>query len=315
MKNTLLVLTREPEWDEFESTLNSFDLPELDMVVAKSESDIENHIGRCNILLANPPIAKNWINRADNLVWMQSTFAGIDALVVPDLKRGYRLTNVRDTYGDVMSEWVFSYILMFHKKVLENLEWQKESSWNQIPYKTVAEKTLCLLGTGSIGKHIAKVAKAFGMKTYGLNSNGSNVEYFDNTFTKAEVHKFLPKCDFVVSVLPNTKDTKNFIDKNFLGFMNQDAVFMSIGRGDNVNEDDLVEALRGTKIKAAVLDVFKTEPLPADSELWHVPNLFITPHVSGYSLSKEIFEIFKENYMKFYRGEELLYQVDFDKGY
>jgi phosphoglycerate dehydrogenase-like enzyme len=315
MKNNLLVLTRQPEWEEFESTLNSFNLPELEIILARSESDIENHIGKCNILLANPPIAKNWINKAENLVWMQSTFAGIDAMVASDLKREYQLTNVRDTYGNVMSEWVFAYILMFHKKVLENLEWQKESNWNQIPYKTVAEKTICILGAGSIGRHIASVAKAFGMKTLGLNSSGSKVEHFDLTFTKAESHKFLPSCDFIVSVLPNTKDTKNFIDKDFLGLMNEEAVFMSIGRGDNVNEDDLVEALTCKKIKAAVLDVFKTEPLPADSKLWNIPNLFITPHVSGYSLSKEIFKIFKENYMRFYRGEDLLYQVDFDKGY
>jgi len=77
MKNNLLVLTREPEWGEFESTLKSFNLPELDIIVARSESEIEKNIATCNILLANPPIAKNWINRSDNLVWMQSIFAGV----------------------------------------------------------------------------------------------------------------------------------------------------------------------------------------------------------------------------------------------
>ncbi len=315
MSNNLLVLTGEPEWDEFETTLNAFKLPDLNIIVARNESEIENNIDKCNIILANPPIAKNYINRASNLVWMQSIFAGIDALIASDLRSNYILTNVRNTYGDVMAEYVFAYILMFHKKVLENIEWQKERIWNQLPYKTIGEKTIGILGTGSIGKHIAKVSKVFGMKTFGINSIGSEMEYFDKTSNKADSATHLGACDFLVSVLPNTANTKHFVNKELLTLLNPECIFINIGRGDNVNEVDLIEALQSRKLKAAVLDVFKTEPLPTSSLLWSLPNVYITPHVSGYSLSEKIFEIFKENYLRFHQNRDLLHQVNFLKGY
>jgi len=266
-------------------------------------------------MLAHPGLARRYINDAVNLRWLQSTFAGVDALIGPDLRTDYILTNVKETYGAVMAEWVFAYILYFEREVRENLEAQTARVWAHHPYGSVAEKTLAIIGTGSIGRHIARVARAFGMKTIGLNTSGAPADGLDETFGPAHKSQFLQRGDYVVSVLPSTPVTRGSLDADSLAGLKPGSVFMNLGRGDALVEQDLLKVLRAGRIRAAVLDVFSIEPLPKDSPLWNEPNLYITPHVSGYSISKQIFRIFAENYRRFVAGEQLMYLVDFSRGY
>jgi phosphoglycerate dehydrogenase-like enzyme len=313
MKNKVLILTRDQE--EFENAIRAFELPELQIFAPKTEAEIEKLIPEANIFLGVPPLAQKYVNQATRLKWMQSTFSGIDALVDDKLRSDYILTNVKDTYGEIMSEYVLAYILMFEKEILENIAHQRQKQWNQKPYRTLAEKTLGVMGTGSIGKQIGKVAKHLGMKTLGFRTNAGAVEHFDSTYTKNTLPEFLANSDYVVSILPKTPETMQLINKDTFRLMKTSAVFISIGRGDNVCEADLVTALRTQEIKAAVLDVFQEEPLPEKHVLWTLPNAYITPHVSGYYNSDKIYEIFRDNYLRFLKGEELLHRVDFEKGY
>jgi phosphoglycerate dehydrogenase-like enzyme len=315
MKHTLLVLAREAHQDEFEHTLHSLSLPDLEIVIGRNEPMIREHIAKCTILLANPLIAKTYINEAYTLKWMQSVFAGVDSMISSDLKQDYMLTNVRDTYGEVMAEYVFGYILMFHRKIVEHIDWQRQRNWNQMAYDSLSKKVMCVLGTGSIGMEIARIGKAFNMITYGLNSTGAGAPNFDETFTFDAAAEYLGKSDYVVNVLPSTQHTRGMINKEFLALFRKESVFINVGRGDALIEDDLVQALERAAIGAAVLDVFHKEPLPESSRLWSVPNLYITPHDSGYTISKNIFAIFKENYLRFIKDTPLLYQIDFNKGY
>jgi phosphoglycerate dehydrogenase-like enzyme len=315
IKHTLLVLARETDLDEFEHILHSLSLPDLEIVIGRNESVIKEHIATSTILLANPVIAKTYINEAHKLKWMQSVFAGVDAMISPDLKQDYILTNVRDTYGEVMAEYVFGYILMFHRKIVEHIDWQRQRNWNQMAYGSLSKKVMCVLGTGSIGMEIAKIGKAFNMTIYGLNSTGARPPNFDETFTLDAAAEYLGNSDYVVNVLPSTQGTRGMINKDFLAFFKKKSVFINVGRGDALIEDDLIQALDSTTIGAAVLDVFHKEPLSESSRLWSVPNLYITPHDSGYTVSKNIFDIFKENYLRFIKGSPLLYEIDFNKGY
>ena len=132
---------------------------------------------------------------------------------------------------------------------------------------------------------------------------------------RARKRIFLQRGDYVVSVLPSMPETRGCLNRALLEDLKPGAVFMNLGRGDAVVEEDLLGVLRQRQIKAAVLDVFSVEPLPKDSPLWNEPNLYLTPHVSGYSISQEIFRIFAENYRRFLSGEELMYLVDFSRGY
>lgn len=266
-------------------------------------------------MLANPILAKQYINDAKNVVWVQSTFAGIDAMNAESLRKDYILTNVRDVYGPPLAEYAFSYILLFRKEVLEHIAYQKEKIWQQRSQPMLGGETLCILGAGSIGTEIARIGKAFGMRVLGYRTSKKPAKHFDEVYAGDELKDFLAKGDYVIDVLPNTAATTDVINKETISAMKPTVLFMNIGRGNSVNENDLLEAMREKRIARAVLDVFKKEPLPSESPLWSAPNLYITPHLAGYVVTDEIFEIFRENYRRFRAGEELMYRVNFAKGY
>ena len=242
MKNKLLVLTRNQQ--DFKKELAKLNLPKLEIIVPKNQKEIEENIAKVNIILGNPPIVKKYLPQAENLIWLQSTFAGIDALVSDDLRRDYILTNVKDTYGEAMAEYVFGYILMLEREILENIKNQKNKIWAEKCHQVIKDKIIGIIGAGSIGKKIAKVAKVFNMTTYGLRSQKKKTKYFDKIFIPKNIKEFLNKTDFVISVLPNTKDTTDIINKKTLGFMKKSATFINIGRGNAVNENDLIEAMK-----------------------------------------------------------------------
>ena len=313
MKNTVLVLGRNQE--KYRTILSEMRLPDLEIFTPDTEEQILEILPKANILLANPPIACRYINNASNLTWMQSTFTGVDLMISDKLRSDYLLTNVKDAYGDAMAEYIFAYILMFEKEVLENIEAQDKKYWAQKPFFSLKGKVLGIMGTGSIGTHIAMVGKAFQMTVLGFNTSGKAGANFDITYSAANKTEFFNQCDFLVSVLPSTSATKQIISKTAFEQMKQSCVFINVGRGDVLNEADLILALKNNQIKAAVLDVFEKEPLPPEHSFWHTPNLYLTPHVSGYVVSEQIFEIFKQNYYRFISGQQLLFQVDFQKGY
>jgi len=311
--NKLVVLTRDTE--EYAQELSKLALPNLDFVIPNTEEETKAALLDANIIIGVPWMIKEHINDAKNVVWVQSSFAGIDALNDESLRKDYVLTNVKEVYGEGMAEYVFSYVLCIEKEIIENVKFQKQKKWNQKPCSVLQGKTLCIMGTGSIGKEIARIAKAFGMNVLGYRKSKGEVDNFDGIFVEDQLRAFLSQGDFVVNVLPSTRDTFNIINKSSLDSMKKNAILINIGRGSAVNEEDIMNAVKKKKIAKAVLDVFNEEPLSRDSPLWDTKNIYITPHVSGYIRSNKIFEIFAENYKRFVKGKELLYKVDFEKGY
>lgn len=314
MKNTLLIATEEPL--DFEKLVRDYNLPDLEIVVATNETEIAEKIWDANIVLTNPLVSKDYIHLGNKIEWIQSTFAWVDALVAPKMKRDYILTNVKDTYGKHMSEYVFAYILMLEKKIFHNLEKQKNKHREREPYPTIREKTIVILGTWSIGKVIAKVAKTFGMKTIWYKTNTNAVEYFDEIYTVNNKKECFAQADYLVSVLPSTSHTKHIIDAEALKWMKKSAWLMSVWRGSNIDENALVDALESQQIAWAVLDVFEVEPLPQESPLWTMENIFISTHVAGYvEDNARLVEIFANNYKKFHAGKDLDYVIDFERGF
>lgn len=311
--NTLVILTRDQK--EFEADIRNLDLPDLEIIAPKNDAEIEESIGRATILLANPFLAASWLDQTTQLQWIQSTFAGVDALNAEQLRKDYLLTNVKEVYGEAITEYVFGYILYFFKELGENRAAQQRCEWTQRPYETLQGKVLSILGAGSIGKEIARAGKAFGMKTLGYRQSDKLVEHFDEIHTGNGLHDVLSQGDYIVNVLPNTKETTHIINNKTLSLMKSSSIFMNVGRGTAVDEEALIYALNEGGIAKAVLDVFQHEPLPADSPLWKTKNVYITPHVSGYILTKKVTQIFADNYKRFQAGEELRYQVDLTKGY
>lgn len=312
-KETILIISRNQE--EYERRLKALELPGAEILAPRTPEEMREAAPKATIIVGNPPLAKAYINDAKNVKWMQSTFAGVDALNDESLRKDYMLTNIREVYGKPLAEYTLTYLLHFRKEVAENMAHQDKHEWGQRLASMLSGQTLCVVGAGSIGKEIAKLAKAFGMRTVGYRTKKEAVDYFDEMYAGDELHKCLAEGDYVVSVLPRTPQTDNFFNAETFGAMKDGAIFLNEGRGNAVDDDALVAALKSGKLSKAVLDVFHAEPLPAESPLWDVPNLYITPHMAGYIFTDQEFAILKENYRRYRAGEPLMYQVDLQKGY
>jgi phosphoglycerate dehydrogenase-like enzyme len=183
----------------------------------------------------------------------------------------------------------------------------------------IHEKTIGIIGVGAIGKETAKIAKAFGMKVLGLRHSGKAEEYVDEMYTSNQLDLLLPKCDYVVVTLPLTKETFHLFGAEQFKQMKTSAYFINIGRGEIVNEEDLVMALKDGEIAGAGLDVFEKEPLSVDSPLWGMENVIITPHTAGSTehYNKRVVEdILIPNLKDYILGKApSINLVDFSKGY
>lgn len=314
MPHKLLLLTEEQQ--DFAHRIQSYNFSDLELYVPQNEKEILEAIQDAEIIFGNPKLTSKYINKAKKLTWMQSTFAGIDALNTSDLKKDYILTNMKDAYGEIMSEYVLWYILMLEKNILWNYYNQQKKIWGHTSYPSLVGKKIGIMGIGSIGGKIALSAKNFWMQVYGYATVKREQKWIDKVFTHENIHEFLGNLDYLVSVLPSTSETQGIINTNLLKKLPQKAVFINVGRGANVVEEDLVYVLQNKIISWAVLDVFKQEPLPQNSPLWELENLYITPHVSWYREDNSVIvDVFIENYKRYSEWKELLYIIDFTKWY
>lgn len=282
----------------------ALDIPEDTEILICRDRDINAEI------LANCPSLK--------MIYVLSV--GID-------KMPFHLLNNRDirvvhTPGDICSreiaEYVMSGILFFNAKIYECIENKKNHFWQRnLTTRRLQGKTLVIAGTGMIGQQIAQTAEYFGMNVFGISRSGKAASHFQETFSWETAAPILKDASFFVSTLPLTPDTEKKFDKNFFELLNESCVFLNIGRGKCVNEKDLVSALQEKKIHGAVLDVFEQEPLNAQSGLWDVENLIITPHISGripQFLDRSL-EYFPPIYVKYLNHEKIAFEIDLGKGY
>ena len=321
-ENTLLILSSNAE--TYKQYLEAHDFKNLTCYACSTIEEAQSYLLDANIMLADPALAKQVLakevsnqmsNQMPQLVWLQSTWAGVNALIEDDLRQDYVLTGVKGIFGELMSEYVFGYILLLERNILAHQTDQSKRSWRQIQPGRLKDKTIGIMGTGSIGQHIAGTAKHFGMQVLGLSNSGELKENFKTCFAVNKLHDFLVECDYVVSTLPDTSATTNLLNKASFNTMKPSAWLISIGRGPVIDEVALLEATQSKDIAGAVLDVFVEEPLASDSPLWEQDNIFITPHVSAPSFPEDVAEIFVDNYRRFVNKEELKFCIDFEKGY
>jgi phosphoglycerate dehydrogenase-like enzyme len=170
-----------------------------------------------------------------------------------------------------------------------------------------------ILGLGAVGSAVARLAKAFGMRTIGVNRSGrSESSDVDEVRRTAELAAVLPQVDAIVLSLPLTEETEKILDAEAIGRLPAGAVLVNVGRGGVVDEDALIDALRSGHLAGAALDVFATEPLPEDSPLWVLPNVLLSPHTAGLALAENerIVALFTDNLRRYLRGEELINRID-----
>ncbi|MFD1706167.1 D-2-hydroxyacid dehydrogenase [Siminovitchia sediminis] len=259
------------------------------------------------------------LDRMPALRWIQVFQTGVEHIALDAVsERGIMLTNVRGIYNSPMSEYVMSIVLYVTRDIERFIRNQKLRKFDRTKLvDEVKGKTMGIFGTGTIGQEVANKAKAFDMKVLGFNTSGRPVEPFDEVYTWNSKDEMLRQCDFVVLLLPETEQTRNFISKKELKLMKEDAYLINIGRGPLIDDNALIQSVVNGDIKGAALDVFDEEPLPEDSPLWDVENILITPHLSGKSVRffERSINIFEENYPAYKNGKELTFLIDPVRGY
>jgi len=300
----LLILSREK--NDYRCLIEAARLTDLEFADDPNASDI---------VLGEPKLIQEMLPQLANLKWVQSIYAGVEPLVDPDQRHDYVLTNARGVFGTAMSEYVFGYLLFLEKKILERMKAQEARQWQRPESGMLRGKTIGLLGVGSIGSHLAGTAKHFGMTVRGFTKGSEESPQVDQYFHGNDVLKFATGLDYLVSVLPRTKDTNHIVNKSVLKVLPNHAIFVNVGRGNSVDESALINALKENQLGAAVLDVFGKEPLPENHPFWTTPNLYMTFHTSAISYPEDLTRLFVENYHRYIAGKPLKYIVDFEKEY
>ena len=312
-EQTLLLVSRDNS--HYRTLLQHSALPGLKLLCPDDETQTLALAPETELLLGEPSAIARVLPHAHKLRWAQSTYAGIDALLKPGLRQDYQLTNIRGIFGPLMSEYVFAHLLSLTRHIPLYREQQKQHQWQPLPYRPLSERRLLILGTGSIGQHLAQTAHQFGMTVWGVNRHGRDVANFDDIYQLAALPHLLPQVDVIVSTLPSTRETHHLFNREMLACCQSTAILFNVGRGDAIDSQALIDALRAGRPGVAVLDVFEEEPLPRQAQLWQLPNLIITPHNSAWSLPEQVIKIFERNYLHYLDGHPLEYLVNFELGY
>jgi phosphoglycerate dehydrogenase-like enzyme len=300
----LLILSKHA--DPYRSLIEEARLPDLE--ITRDES-------ACDLAFGEPSLIAPALARLTNVRWVQSTWAGVEPLLDPALRRDYILTNARGVFGGLMSEYVFGYMLARERRLIEKYRSQQERRWDPAPTGTLRGKQIGLLGVGTIGAALARTAKHFGMRVKGYTRASEASAHVDAYFHGDDRIAFARDLDYLVSITPDTAKTRRLVDAALLEALPPRAVFINPGRGSVVDEEALAEALAARRIAGAVLDVFDCEPLPPGHVFWTLPNVIITSHTAALSYPADIAPIFIENYRRYAAGEPLRYRVDFEAGY
>ena len=270
---------------------------------------------RPEVLLAQPDMAAAALEFIGTVQWVQSTWAGITPLLKPSLP-AFTLTGVKDVFGSQMAEYVMGHLLGRTQKLNDRRRHQQARVWaSGLSSEALTGQCMGIMGTGSIGSHIAAVATAFGMRVIGYSASGSAVDGFSEVYSADDLEGFLCKVDVLVAVLPDTPQTTHLLNAKTFACLKPDCVLINVGRGNLVDEDALVEALAQNQLAHAVLDVFESEPLPLNSPLWTSPCVTVTPHIAARSWPQDIASIFLQNFRRYRDGQTLMYQVDRRRGY
>jgi D-2-hydroxyacid dehydrogenase (NADP+) len=299
--------------------------PEVDIVHLPDYKQVDEEIVDAEIAITWS-IRPEQIKAAKKLRWIHSPAAAVHQLIFPELvESNIILTNAREVHGPVVAEHVIAQIFALAKKIPDSVrlqqkhEWGQQNMWDQLPrVREVAGATLGLIGLGSIGRAVAKSAKALGMRVIAAREHPEKgSEGAEAVFGPAQIDEVFRQADYVVMAAPITPDTKAIANVARLGLMKRDACLINVARGQLVDEMALATALREKRIGGAALDVFPKEPLAPESPLWDVPGLLITPHTAA--LTEKLWErhytLFSENLRRYLGGATLLGVVDKRRGY
>ncbi|MGZ3646814.1 MAG: D-2-hydroxyacid dehydrogenase [Ktedonobacteraceae bacterium] len=325
MSSSLKVVTTFPFSDESQYLLKEAAATEAFEVTTADE--LSAHLSDAEILCSYF-IPADWQTQAPKLRWVQFPGAGVDSLATTgllDAKSGVIVTTAAGIHAETISEYVFGSMLMFNwnwpqmVRLQDNHVWARSATWYHLGGRELAGQTLGIIGLGHIGRRIAQLAQAFGMQVIGMRRSISSEQEpdVDQSFLPEELHELLRMCDYVVISVPLTRETEKLIGEDELRIMRSNAYVVNIARGRVIDEQALIRALREGWIAGAGLDVTEEEPLPSESPLYSMPNVILTPHISGNSTHYDtrLATLFADNLKRYRSGQQLQNQYEPSRGY
>lgn len=266
---------------------------------------------------------------ATNLRWLQYPGAGVDSLLptgLLDAKSGVVVSTAAGIHAITISEYVFGSMLMFNwswpkmMRLQEQHIWASSPAWYNLGGRELADQTLGVIGLGHIGRRVAQIGHAFGMRVLGIRRSATGNEPdpdVDQLYSPEQLHELLGLCDYVVLSVPLTPRTEKMIGEPELRAMKQNAYLVNVARGRVIDEAALIRALKEGWIAGAGLDVAETEPLPPESPLYSMPNVILTPHISGLSIhyDERLAALFADNLRRYRAGLPLRNRYEPERGY
>ena len=301
------------------------DLSDVDAIArtvrVSSVDELEDHLPELEVVFAwnfDRPTLLDVVPRAPKLRWIQSISAGVEEFAKPVLaEHGVILTSAAGVYDPGLAESVLGFLLALSARIVEDARLEP-GSWPSDGTRLLRGTSALIVGAGSIGTETGRLLGAAGVGVRGVaRTPRPPDDVFERIVGPDELHAELGKADHVVNVLPRTPGTERFFDAAAFTAMRPTAFFVNIGRGATVDEPALTEALESGLIAGAALDVFDVEPLPADSPLWRMPNVLISPHRAGDhdAWPRDVVALFADNLRRYLAGEPMRNVVDLELGY
>jgi phosphoglycerate dehydrogenase-like enzyme len=280
----LIVETEHPaDIDHFKAAIAA-ELPAVQVHAARTAIEAAGWRGNASVVVGKAHTLPAELLRAlPQLEWVQALTTGVDHVLGMNLPPHVAITSARGVHGPQMSELCFMLMLNLLRDFPRMSRNQAESTWRRWPQRLLKGKTIAIVGVGAISLELAARCQVFGMQVLGISDSQPTASGFNALFPRTQLQAVAARADFLVALVPYTAATHHLISAEVLAAMRPDAYFINIARGPVVDEAALIDALRAGRIAGAGLDVFATEPLPASSPLWSLPNLIITPHIGGMS--------------------------------
>ncbi|MDL4841881.1 D-2-hydroxyacid dehydrogenase [Aquibacillus rhizosphaerae] len=315
----LVISTTKLTKDIRNNLINSY--PSLDFRFYENIEKASDQLSNAEVMLTyGEDLTKEIIEKSTNLKWIMVLSAGMDEMPLNKIKeRSIIVTNSRGIHKTPMAEYAISMLLQVYRNSATFIENHQRKIFDRtVPTDEISGKTMLIVGAGAIGQELARIAKAFRIKTIGVSNSGKSKDYIDEMYRAKHIEKAIPEADFIVSILPSTKETADFYTYDHFKLMKSTAVFLNMGRGDVVSSDILIEAVKHNEIAHVVLDVFEQEPLPPEHPLWEMEQITMTPHISGKSPNyiPRAIDIFEENLVKYLNGKsDFINFIHLERGY
>lgn len=283
----------------------------------RKEKPSADQMARTEVLMAYT-VPPGLLSAMPKLRWAQAMTAGVEAwFALPDLPANLLLTCARGTHRESMPENIIGALFYVAKPYAAAVENQKRGKWAQSVAQPLTGKTLGILGLGAIGQEVARVAAVLGMRVIGTRRRPEPMADVSEVLPPERTPEVLAQSDFLLLLLPATRETDNFINAERLGMMKPSAWLLNFGRGHLIQDGDLIAAVKAKKLAGAMLDVFRQEPLPADHPFWTTEGIIVLPHIGGPHPQRDGFvaRLFVDNLGRFLDGKPLKEVVDRNAGY